>query len=348
MSSSSQTFGRGLQILLAAGFLACLAGPWLFSRGELSVLTEFFTLLTLALMWNLLAGYADIISVGQHAFVGLGAYAFFGLTALAHVDPLLSLPLAGLLTLVLGAPALLVIFRLRAAYLAVGTWVLAEVALLIAGKLLGFGGGSGVSLPIPIVKNFGATTSARIESLYWIGLALAAAAFFATWALLRSKIGLGLTAMRDNEESAGASGVDLIFSRALCFLWTLPFLGIAGALASLQKLRIAPSASFNMADWTIFILFAVVIGGIGSLEGPILGVGLYILLREYLAGLGSWYLILLGALSIAVVIFEPRGLWGLLRKLGLPEIIRVSHVPDKLLTERRKKRPNAEAAVKPT
>lgn len=330
MTKNLPLIGRGLQILLLAGLLACFAGPWVFDRNQLTVLTEFFTLVVMALMWNLLAGYADIISVGQHAFVGIGAYTFFGLTALAHIDPMWALPLTGLLSLVIGAPAMAVIFRLRAAYLAVGTWVLAEVALLIAGKLPGFGGGSGVSLPIPIVKTFGKSVGARIDSLYWISFILAAAAFFSTWALLRSRIGLGLTAMRDNEESAGSSGVDLIRTRAICFLWTLPFLGVAGALATLQKLRIAPTASFNMQDWTIFIIFAVVIGGIGSLEGPLVGTALYIVLREYLSGFGSWYLIFLGVLSIAVVIYEPRGLWGLLRRLGLPELIGVSHVAPEL------------------
>jgi branched-chain amino acid transport system permease protein len=319
---SAITLTRAVLIL---AIVACLFGPAFLERTQMTVLTEFFTLLVLALMWNLLAGYADIITIGQHAFVGIGAYVFFGLTVLAKIDVVWAVPLTALVTLVLGLPSMIVVFRLRAAYLAVGTWVLAEVAMLIAGKLPGFGGGSGTSLPIAVVKAFGASQTTRIEVFYWMSFALAAAALLATWLLLRSSIGLGLTAIRDNEESAGSSGVDLIKVRAICFLMTVPFLGLAGVLATLQKLRVAPTASFNMADWTIFVIFAVVIGGLGSLEGPIIGTALYIVLREYLSGFGTWYLIFLGVLSIVVVIREPRGLWGLARRLGAGEIIRVAH-----------------------
>ncbi|MGG6495537.1 UNVERIFIED_CONTAM: branched-chain amino acid ABC transporter permease, partial [Bacteroidetes bacterium 56_B9] len=91
------------------------------------------------------------------------------------------------------------------------------------------------------------------------------------------------TAMRDNEEGAGAVGVNLTWSRVLCFLWTAPFLGLAGALITLQKLRVAPPASFSITEWTVYIIFIVVIGGIGSFEGPILGTLVFFLLREYLA-----------------------------------------------------------------
>ena len=128
-----------------------------------------------------------------------------------------------------------------------------------------------------------------------MSLGLALVAFLATWALLRSRIGLGLTAMRDNEEAAGSAGVDLVKTRVLCFLWTAPFLGLAGVMTALEKLRVAPSASFNITDWTIDIIFIVVIGGIGSLEGPIIGAIVFFVLRQQLADFGAWYLILLGS-----------------------------------------------------
>ena len=133
--------------------------------------------------------------------------------------------------------------------------------------------------------------------------------------------------MRDNEEAAGSAGVNLTMSRMICFLWTAPFLGLAGVLVTLQKLRIAPPASFSITDWTIFIIFIVVIGGIGSLEGPVIGAILFIAMREYLSGFGAWYLILLGVVSIVIMLFEPRGVWGLLRRLGVGEVISVSHHP---------------------
>ena len=323
--SRLQMLTLALRILLVVAIGLLAAGPWLFDLNQLTLLTEFFTLLVLALMWNLLAGYADIVTVGQQGFVGVGAYAFFGLAALAGVDPFLSIILAAVITAVLAVPALLFILRLRLAYLAVGTWVLADVLSLIAGKLPGFGGGSGASLPISIARAFGGSVSQRVITLYILAFILAAAALTATWSLLRSRVGLGLTAMRDNEEGAKSAGVDVPRMRVICFLWTAPFLGLAGALVTLQKVRVAPSASFSITDWTIFIIFAVVIGGIGSLEGPIIGTALFLLLREYLADFGTWYLILLGAVSIGVILIEPRGLWGFWRRFFPIDVIPVSH-----------------------
>jgi branched-chain amino acid transport system permease protein len=314
--------GRGA---LVAGAAALLCAPWLFGSGGVAVLTQFLSMLVLALMWNLLAGYADVLTVGQHAFVGVGAYAFYGFAALAGVDPRLAVPFAGATAFAFALPAMAVVFRLRAAYLAIGTWVVAELFMLLAGKLGAFGGGSGVSLPLSVVRSFGARPAERFVSVYWLALALAATAFIGTWLLLRGRVGLGLTAMRDNEEGAGAVGVDLVRARALCFLWTAPFLGLAGAIITLQKMRISPSASFSITDYTVFVIFNVVIGGIGSLEGPVLGTALFFVLRQYLSDLGTWHLMLLGAVSIAVILVEPRGLWGLVRAVLPEDLIPVSH-----------------------
>jgi branched-chain amino acid transport system permease protein len=215
--------------------------------------------------------------------------------------------------------------RLRLAYLAVGTWVLAELLSLIAGKLAGFGRGAGVSLPISVVRAFGGSVAQRVITLYVVSFVLAIAALTATWLLLRSRVGLGLTAMRESGEGAKSAGVDVPRMRVIYFLWTAPFLGLAGALVTLQKVRVAPSASFSITDWIMFIIFVVVIGGIGSLEGPIIGTALFLLLREHLADFGAWYLILLGAVSIAIILIEPRGLWGAWRRALPIDVIPVSH-----------------------
>ncbi len=313
------------RLALLGGIAVLLLAPWLFDSEGLAVLTQFLTLLVLALMWNLLAGYADIITVGQHAFVGIGAYAFYGFAALAGVNPYAAIPLAALVALVAAVPAMAIVFRLRAAYLAVGTWVVAQVFMLLAGKLPGFGFGSGVSLPIAVAQAFGTDPAGRYTTIYLLALGLAAVTLISTWLLLRSRIGIGLTAMRDNEEAAGALGVNIVRARILCFLWTAPFLGLAGAIITLQNLRISPPASFSIIDWTVFVIFNVVIGGIGTLEGPILGTALFFVLRAYFSDLGTWHLIILGVLSIVVILIEPRGLWGLLRRVLPGDLIPVSH-----------------------
>jgi branched-chain amino acid transport system permease protein len=216
---------------------------------------------------------------------------------------------------------------LRTAYLSIGTWVIAEVLMLIAGKIEIFGGGSGTSLPVEIMRAFGTTRTGRLSTIYWLAFALVAFGLAATCFLLRSRIGLGLTAMRDNEEGAGSVGVDVVSSRIVCFLGTAPFLGAAGALIALQKLRISPSASFSIADWTVLVIFNVVIGGIGSIEGPIIGTIVFFALREYLSDLGAWSLILLGVVSITIILVEPRGIWGMIRRLLADDIIPTGHKP---------------------
>ena len=315
------------RILLLAGFAFLVSGPFFLDPSQMRIVIEFMSLLVLALMWNLLAGYADIVTVGQHAFVGVGAYAFFGFLVFGGLNPFASVLLAGLTALLFAIPIMAIVFRLRAAYLSVGSWVVAEALMLGAGKLQAFGGGSGISMPVSAVKLFGANVVERFTTIYWMALALCAAAFALTWLLMRSSIGLGLTAMRDNEEGAGTVGVNLTRARILSFLWTAPFLGLAGSIITLQKLRVAPPASFSIIDWTVYVIFMVVIGGIGSFEGPIIGTIVFFLIREYLGGAGVWHFIVLGSVSIAVILIEPRGIWGAIRRFLPTDLIPVSHRP---------------------
>ncbi len=135
--------------------------------------------------------------------------------------------------------------------------------------------------------------------------------------------------MRDDEEAAGTIGVNLFRARVICFLWAAPFLGLAGALITLQKLRVAPAASFSIIDWTVYIIFIVVIGGVGSFEGPIIGTFVFFLIREYLQDWGVWHFIVLGCVSIGMILIEPRGIWGLLRRVVPGDLIPVSHTPSR-------------------
>jgi branched-chain amino acid transport system permease protein len=326
-SISRLGFLAALRIVFPIALVALACGPVFLRDNHLGLLTEFYSMLVLAIMWNLVAGYADIATVGQHAYVGVGAYAFYGFAAIADLDPFLAIPLAGLVALVIAIPAMFIVFRLRAAYLSIGTWVIAEVLMLTAGKVEVFGGGSGASLPIEIMRAFGTTRTGRLSAIYWLAFTLVVVSLVATYFLLRSRVGLGLTAMRDNEDSAGTVGVNVVNSRIVCFLGTAPFLGVAGALIALQKLRISPSASFSIADWTVLVVFNVVIGGIGSIEGPIIGTTVFFVLREYLSDLGAWNLILLGVVSIAIILVEPRGIWGMIRRHLPDDVIPTGHKP---------------------
>jgi branched-chain amino acid transport system permease protein len=311
--------------MVLVGVVALACGPLYLDIGQLRFFAEIYSLLVLAMMWNLLAGYADIVTVGQHAFVGLGAYALYGFTAKAAFGVPEAIVAAGLFSFVVSIPIMAVIFRLRAAYLAIGTWVVAEVCTLLASKIPGFGGATGITLPSWVIRAVGPGVEARFTNLYWMTFGLAVVCFVATALLLRSRLGVGLMAMRDNEEAAGSVGINLNWTRIVCFLWAALFLGLAGALITLQDLRIQPQASFSLIDYTVYVIFAVVIGGIGSIEGSIIGVVIYVGLRSYFSDYGNTYLILLGAVSIVVMLVEPRGIWGLIRRVLPEDIILVSH-----------------------
>jgi hypothetical protein len=128
--------------------------------------------------------------------------------------------------------------------------------------------------------------------------------------LLRSRHGLALAAIRDNETAARTSGVDVNKLKLSIYNGVAFGTALVGALIFLQKLRISPETAFSVNDWAAFIIFIVTIGGIGRVEGPIIGTIVFFLLREFLADLGTTYLIVLGIMAIAVMIFAPQGLWG--------------------------------------
>jgi branched-chain amino acid transport system permease protein len=306
--------------LLSVTILCLVSGPYWADRGTMRLLIEVFYFLALAQLWNLLAGYSGLISVGQQAFVGLGGYMLFTVTMFMGVPVLVALPLVGVLTGLIAFPTALVAFRLSGPYFAIGTWVIAEVFRLGFAQIGSLGGGSGISLSTDIVRNMADGRAARESLTYWIALGIMLFVVFGIWLLMRSRIGLGLGAMRDNEEAANSVGVRTNRLKFGVFVGTAAVTGMIGALVFLQKLRITPEAAFSVNDWSVMVIFIVVIGGIGTLEGPILGCILFFVLREYLADLGSWYMIILGLISVTIMLLEPRGLWGLItrkRKLTL-------------------------------
>ena len=310
-------------VLAIVAVVVLAAAPFVVSRGVVQDLFFILTMLALAQSWNLLAGYAGLISVGQQLFVGCGAYALFGLVILAGVDPILAIPLAGLFAMVIAAPAAFFSFRLYGPYFAIGTWVIAEVGRLLFAQWKMLGGGTGTSLPREATKDmlglsllqdwFGMRPSAAADALaYWLALALTALTIGFIYRLLRSKQGLGLAAVRDNETAARALGVDALRLKVVVYLATAFVTGMVGALIYLQKARISPDAAFSLTDWTAYVVFIVVIGGIGTIEGPLVGVLVFFLLQNAFSSYGSWYLLALGALAIVTMLFAPRGLWGLI------------------------------------
>jgi branched-chain amino acid transport system permease protein len=214
-------------------------------------------------------------------------------------------------------PVAFLVFRLRGHYFAIGTWIVAEVFRLLAAQIAVLGGGSGTSLPAAVVIAIAPTRQLRDFTLYWIALALVAAVLALIVLLLRSRYGLALKAMRDSELAASCSGVDVKRTKIIVYIVTALVTAMLGALIFLQKLRISPDAAFSVNDWTAFVIFITVIGGIGRIEGPIVGTLVFFVLRQTLAELGTIYLLMLGTIAIVIMLAAPKGIWGLIaERLG--------------------------------
>ncbi len=298
-------------VLVLVAVVVLAAGPYWLDRAQMRLGVEISAYLALATMWNLLAGYAGLVSVGQQAFVGIGGYTLFALAAFAGMHPMLALVAAGAVAAFLALPTAAIAFRLKGAYFAIGTWVIAEVYMLSIAQIQALGGGSGMSLPVRVVKEIAQKKEMRESIVYWIALALAVGSVALVYWLLRSRHGLALTAIRDSETAAESVGVDNMRTKYLVYVAAAFITGLAGALIFLAKLRISPEAAFDVVDWTAYVIFIVVIGGVGRIEGPIVGTLVFFALRGFLADLGSIYLIILGALAVVVMLKAPTGLWGL-------------------------------------
>jgi branched-chain amino acid transport system permease protein len=268
-------------------------------------LITLFGLVALAQMWNLLGGFAGLISVGQQAYIGIGSYGLWFFGDELHIHPFVAALLAALLAAAIALPIAPLLFRLRGGYFAIGTWVFAVIIMIIVSNIQATGGGSGKT----VVSAALLARNTRIFGTYWIGLVVAVGSILVVWALLRSKRGLALTAIRDNTVAAESSGVNVFSSKLLVYVVAAFGCGAMGAVLALNLLFIQPASSFSI-NWTAYAIFIVVIGGFGSIEGPILGAVIYFALQQTLSQYGSTYFLLLGVLAVVMATKLPRGLWG--------------------------------------
>jgi len=295
--------GVGAVVVVVVLFLF----PYYIGAGTTGIMVQALIVLTLASMWNLLAGYAGLVSVGQQAFFGLGAY-FVLIPAMHGVTPWAGLFIAAIGAGVVALPLWWLVARLRLGYFAIATWVLAEVVMLVIEQISSVGGGTG--MPLPGLS--GMDPAVLTAYTYWAALIVAVLAIGGVYLLLRSKVGLTLTAIRDDERAARSSGVRVGLARMGVFIAAAAGCGAAGGVLAIEQLQVVPGTSGGVfsVQWTAEMAFAVIIGGIGTIEGPILGTIVYMVLQQTLQSYNAWYLIVLGIVAIAVALFARRGLWG--------------------------------------
>jgi branched-chain amino acid transport system permease protein len=279
---------------LALLALLPLTGP---RDDVLNVLVLLLLSITLAQSWNIVAGYAGQVNLGHAAFFGLGA--LVARTLWIEGRPIVVAMLAGaliatLFALLIGVAA----FRLRGAYFAIGTLALGEILRTTINNVL------------PEISTLPARTIAsyRLTPRYYLALVLAALSVLAVAALSGSRLGLGMRAIREDEEAAEASGVDALRLKLTALALSTGLAGLAGGLFAFYHISYYPSHPFG-PHWTFDALLMTFIGGVGTLHGPVLGAVLYVVLKEYVAlRWVDFHLLIFGALFIAIVLLLPGGL----------------------------------------
>jgi branched-chain amino acid transport system permease protein len=297
---------RGFTGGLGAFVLILALVPLVMQARTVQDLTALLILVLMAVMWNALAGYGGLVSVGLQAYIGLGAYATVWF-ALKGINPYWGMILATLFCAVVAVPLSFVVLRFRGAQFAIGTWVVAEAIGIYIGLDNQLGAGTGTSLSE--LDSYSAST--REHLTYWFALGMTAFFSIAVFLLLRSRLGASLQAIRDDEQAAASVGVRVVAGKRILFLLASAGCGAAGALTAANILFIQPTSIFSV-NYSAFMIFMVLVGGIGTFEGPIIGALILYFIQQQFGNDGTWYLIGLGATAIAFAVLFPRGLWGML------------------------------------
>jgi branched-chain amino acid transport system permease protein len=305
---TSKLFTGGIGVVA----IALASVPLIFEADVVQKLTSLLILVILAAMWNALAGYGGLLSVGQQAFIGIGAYGtvfFAGLGVSPYAAMLLAVGLAGAVSV----PISFVALRLRAAQFAIGMWVIAEVASILVRLDKNLGAGTGISL----IQMNQYAPNFRQAYTFWMALGFAVLFLGALFFLLRSPLGASLQAIRDDEDAARSLGVRVASRKRLLFVLAGFGCGAAGVLVVANSLFIEPGSVFSV-QWSAYMIFMVLVGGLGTFEGPILGAILLFAVQTTFTQGGPWYLVGLGATAALFALVLPRGLWGAIEeRLGL-------------------------------
>ena len=263
--------------------------------------------ITLGQMWNLLAGYAGLVSLGQQMYIGLGAFSVAIAAENFGIPFIPALILGGLVSMIVSVGISYLLLRMKGMYFSIATWIFAEAMMLILSSMAYFGRGQGLFI-----------LSARpIQAqIFYYAAALIVVAIIVTVIVLRSKLGLGLFAIRDDDSASATCGVPQFKSKLYCMMIASFVTGVCGGVFYMDMVWVQPVAAFSI-NWTVASVFIVVIGGIGTIAGPIIGGIIYVFLSQYLASLaqiGSLNMVILGVIAVAVILLAPNGIVGTLER----------------------------------
>jgi len=290
--------------IIAIAVVLLAATPWIFGVGGSGRAVALLVYVLLAVMWNALAGFAGLVSIGQTLFFGVAAYTTIRL-ADAGLDPYLAIIVSIGIGAALGWVTSLFMLSLKDGEFAIGMWVLSSLAHLCVNLDPLIQGETGTSLISLNVYSIEMRTSLTL----WLALAVTIAVLAVLVVLLRSRTGAAITAIRDDEIGARSVGVDVIGTKRVVFILAAAGTAAAGALWLASASNFQPRAYFGV-QWTAYMLFMVLVGGLGRVEGAIIGAVLFFVIETFFASYGAWYLVGLGVIAVLFALLLPKGLWG--------------------------------------
>jgi branched-chain amino acid transport system ATP-binding protein len=293
---------RGLLpgVLVLVAVIALAVVPGYTGQYGLLVAFEIVQLAALAQAWSLMAGYGGIVSLAVAAFVGVGSYATAEVSSKAGLGLYPSVLAGGVVAMIFAAIVAVPMLRFRGLYFTIGSLVLAEALGIFMSNFGGFGGNMGITL---------SGTAPSPQTIYLLSFVVAVLATGIVAGLVRSRLGLGLRAIRDDEDVAERVGVPTFRTKLTVFLIASFVMGLVGGIQAQWTGYIEPTGAFAL-DWTVETVNAAIIGGVGTIVGPLLGSGISVGLSQRLANYPTVHLIILGVLLIVVIRLAPNGLWG--------------------------------------
>lgn len=292
----------------AVAFLFLILLPTFAGRYTIFIFYILFLRIGLAQSWNLVAGYTGLISLGHAAFFGLGAYTSGMLITYSDFSFTAAVIAGGLVAALFSAVISVPTFRFRGIYFAIGTLILAEALRIWMINWEVTGGAQGLHFPVG--------SGLSLNGFYYLMLAIASGMTLLIVVILRVKLGIGLRAIRDNEDGAQNMGVNTFRTKLYAFLISAFAAGMMGSVHAAKLGAIEPYSIFGMA-WTTTLINIVIIGGIGTVIGPIVGAIFITILAENLANFYTYHLIITGIILILMIRFMPAGIWGTLRNSRL-------------------------------
>ena len=278
--------------------------PLYLSAGLLDRLTVLFIYVILAAMWNALAGYGGLVSIGQQMFFGLGAY-FTIRVADAGFNPFVAVVFSGFCVAGVAYAVSAFMIHLKGGEFAIGMWVLSELTHLLVNLDRLVQGETGTSL----ISMNAFNADIRRVAVYMAALLAMLMLLGILYWLLRSKTGAAIQSIRDDDQAAASIGVDVVATKRKLFVLAAFGIGVAGALWLCTAITFQPKTYFGV-QWTAYMIFMVLVGGIGKFEGAIIGAVLFFLVETWFGAWGVWYLIGLGLAAVVFSLFFPKGIWG--------------------------------------